>query len=357
MAWSQLFSAENLIRIFTLIGIYVILCVGLNLILGFTGLFSLGHVAFLAVGAYASASFVLYMHRAFPVLPGWLLFVDSIPVAAAAGLAAGLLIGVPCVRLRGDYLAIATLAFAEIVRLVAENIPCIGGSRGLPHGVAGLKWPDSVFYREYVMEHRVAVLVTVYAFVVLTILLVRNLMRSSHGRALAAIREDETAAALTGIHVTRYKVFAFGLSSALAGIGGALYVIHSPYFSPKSFNFELNIFMLLVVVLGGMGSLSGTVVAACVLTMARDFLKDNLADLMAGNTTFVFGRTMADWGAAVKEWWLVFYALLLILLMIFRPQGLFGKREIADTLLYRWFTGRLRGKKPERRPPSGRGGA
>jgi len=334
MEWLELLSWANIIRVFTWIGIYIILCAGLNLVLGFTGLFSLGHVGFLAVGAYSAACFTLYLFRAFPSVPGWLLFAGSIPTGAAGGLLAALAIGVPCLRLRGDYLAIATLAFAEIVQALAENIPAIGHSRGLPDGVAGLRWPESVIY-QYSMTQRVIMLIVIYAFVVVTLVVIRNVLASSHGRALVAIRDDETAAALTGINITRYKTMSFALAGAFAGIAGALFAVVLGFFSPKSFGFELNIFMLLVVVLGGMGSLSGTVVAAVVLTVARDFLRNNLSTLLAGNTAKLFGRTLESWGTAVQEWWLVLYALLLITLMIFRPQGIFGKREIADTVLFR----------------------
>lgn len=284
-------------RILILCGINVILAVSLNLINGFTGQFSIGHAGFMAIGAYGSAMFSLHVGQ------GWVsaLVARGVPHEMAAGAAlsaalvlggllaalAGYLVGLPSLRLRGDYLAIVTLGFGEIIRVLIVNIDAVGGPRGLP-GIPG--WAD---------------LFWVGLGVVVVIVLSRRLALSTHGRALFAIRDDEVAAEAMGVNTTAYKVLAFVLGAFFAGVAGGLFAHFLSYLNPKSFTFLKSIEVIAMVVLGGLGSVSGAVLAAILLTVLPEALRP------------------------VREYRMVIYSLMLIILMITRPQGLLGSREIS----------------------------
>src|SRR5499426_1559781 len=286
-----------LLQIVMLCGINVILAVSLNLINGFTGQFSIGHAGFMAIGAYGSAMFSLYVGR------GWAqaLLDRGVPLALASAPAllvalliggllaaiAGYLVGLPSLRLRGDYLAIVTLGFGEIIRVLILNVDAVGGARGLP-GIPG--WANFFW---------------VGAGVLSVILLARHLATSTHGRALFAIRDDEVAAEALGVDTTRYKVLAFVIGAFFAGVAGGLFAHYLSYLNPNSFTFLKSIEVIAMVVLGGMGSISGSVMAAIVLTLLPEVLR------------------------SVKELRMVIYSLMLIVLMITRPGGLLGNREIS----------------------------
>ncbi|MGM9926782.1 MAG: branched-chain amino acid ABC transporter permease [Bacillus sp. (in: firmicutes)] len=270
----------NIFHINTLmfIGINIILATSLHLIIGITGQFSIGHAGFLAIGAYASA--ILTMKLAMP-------FSLALIVGGIAAALAGLLIGIPSLRLKGDYLAIATLGFGEIVRIFLLNIDYVGGASGMQ--VSHLTtWP------------------WVFASVVLTILVIRNFTASTHGRACIAVREDETAADSMGINTTYYKVAAFAIGAFFAGIAGALYAHNFYIIQPSNFGFLKSFDILIFVVLGGLGSLSGSVLAAILLTLVTTFLQE------------------------YPETRMIIYSLVLIVMMIFRPQGLMGTKEITS---------------------------
>jgi branched-chain amino acid transport system permease protein len=284
------------LRIVMLCGINIILAVSLNLVNGFTGQFSIGHAGFMAIGAYASA--VLTM-RAFPgaiaamagagipptIAHGAALFVSTILGGLLAAVA-GLAVGLPSLRLRGDYLAIVTLGFGEIIRVVILNVDAIGGARGL----SGVPAYTNFFW---------------VAFWVVTVVAVSyNLLHSTHGRAMLAIREDEIAAEALGVPTTKYKVTAFVVSAFFAGVAGALYAHYDSYLNPSSFTFLRSIEIIAMIVLGGMGSVSGAIMAAIVLTVLPEALR------------------------GVKEYRMVIYAVLLIVLMITRPSGIMGTREL-----------------------------
>ena len=285
------------LRVVMLCGINVILAVSLNLVNGFTGQFSIGHAGFMAIGAYASA--VLTM-RAFPgaiaalagagvpptVAHGAALLVAAVLGGLLAALA-GLAVGMPSLRLRGDYLAIVTLGFGEIIRVVILNVDAIGGARGLS-GVPGY----TNFF--WVALGVVAVVGVSY-----------NLLHSTHGRAMLAIREDEIAAEALGVPTTKYKVTAFVVSAFFAGVAGALYAHYDSYLNPSSFTFLRSIEIIAMIVLGGMGSVSGAILAAIALTVLPEALRP------------------------VKEYRMVIYAALLIVLMITRPSGILGTRELS----------------------------
>ena len=294
-------------RILVLCCLNVILALSLNLVNGITGQFSIGHAGFMAVGAYVSAAFTVY---AAPRLFGVTAATGSLAAAGpfivalilgglAAGLA-GLLVGLPSMRLRGDYLAIVTLGFGEIIRVAILNIDAVGGARGF----AGIPQRTDLAWAA--------------AVAVLTFVVIRNLVRSYHGRALLAIREDEIAAEALGVPTTRYKVSAFVVAAFFAGVSGGLFS-HYTYLHTNSFTFMKSIEVIVMVVLGGMGSLIGSVLGAFLLTALPEMLRFASAER------------------------LIIYSLLLIVLMIARPQGILGNREIAWSALF----ARFRRKRPE----------
>ena len=301
-------------RILMLIGINVILAVSLNLINGFTGQFSIGHAGFMAVGAYTSAYFTVYYTQAWErSLAGsigegaahTIIFLFVILMGALAAAIAGLIVGIPSLRLRGDYLAIVTLGFAEIIRIVILNIDAVGGA-------TGFTVPGSVNF------------LWVGGIAVLTTLIVRNIVRSDIGRALVSIREDELASEAMGINTTRYKVLAFVISSAFAGVAGVLFAHFNNFLSTNSFQFILSFEIIIMIVLGGMGSITGAILGAIVITIMPEALR---------KLPEIGGYNLADLR-------LVIYAALLILIMLFRPQGVLGQREFG----LNWL------RRPQRRP-------
>jgi branched-chain amino acid transport system permease protein len=274
------------------VGVNVVLAVSLNVVNGFTGQFSLGHAGFMAVGAYTAAKVTLAMHGqalGFPPAVGdHLVFAVALACGMAASALAGLVVGMPSLRLRGDYLAIVTLGFGEIIRSIIVNSRFLGqatGLQGLPR-FTNVTW--------------------VGVSVIATIVMARRLAVSTQGRALFAIREDEVAAEAMGVDTTGYKVRAFVISASYAGLAGGLLVHVLQLATPNSFTFVQSIEAVVMVVLGGLGSITGSVVAACVLSFSRELLRD------------------------FQQFQMVTYAALLIILMLVRPQGIFGTRELWD---------------------------
>jgi branched-chain amino acid transport system permease protein len=273
------------------IGVAIILAVSLNLINGITGQFSLGHAGFMALGAYTGG--VLLKHYQH-LVHGALLPPIFIGVTILGGLvaaAAGLIVGIPTLRLRGDYLAIATLGFGEIITVVLNQIESIGNFE--VGGSAGL--------------HNVPVITNffwVYAWVVICVVVIARLVYSDKGKPFFAVREDEIAAAAMGIDTTYYKVTAFVIGAFFAGVAGVLAATLSGNIDPGNFNFIKSIEIVVMVVLGGSGSITGSVLAAILLTYLPEQLR------------------------AFEDWRLVIYALILIGMMLVRPEGLLGNREI-----------------------------
>jgi branched-chain amino acid transport system permease protein len=292
-------------RIIILAGINVILAVSLNLITGFTGQFSIGHAGFMAVGAYTSAYLTVYhaqvWERALAGMVGLsvahaLIFVLAIVIGGLVAAVAGLLVGIPSLRLRGDYLAIVTLGFAEIIRIVILNIDKVGGATGFSvPGYTNFLW--------------------VGIFAVLTVIIVYNIVHSDVGRALVSIREDELAAEAMGINTTRYKVLSFVISSALAGVAGVLFGHYTQFLSTNDFQFIRSFEIIIMVVLGGMGSLTGAVFGAIVITLLPELLRKMPGDF--------------------SQYRLVVYSALLIIIMLTRPQGILGTREFGLSWLKR----------------------
>lgn len=286
------------LQILVLIGINAIMAVSLNLINGVTGQFSIGHAGFMAVGAYAAAAMTFYgdpwiVQRFGGIAPVPVLetvwFVVALLCGGLAAAGAGWLVGLPSLRLRGDYLAIATLGFGEIIRVVILNLDVVGGARGFP----GIAERADFFW--------------VYLILVLATWLLRNLVRSPKGLAFVAIREDEIAAASVGISTTRYKVTAFVVGAFFAGIGGGLFAHFMTYLHTNTFSFLKSIEYVAMVVLGGMGSFTGAILAAVLLTALPEFLR------------------------AASEYRMILYALLLIVMMLVRREGLLGRREFSWT--------------------------
>lgn len=277
-----------------LIGINIILALGLNLITGFTGQFSLGHAAFMGIGAYSSA--VLTVKFNMP-------FIIAILVSGLTALLAGVLIGIPTLRLKGDYLAIATLGFGEIVRILALNTDYIGGAIG---------FNDIPQYTNWTW---------IYIATISTILLVNRFVNSYHGRACIAIREDEIAAESMGINTTYYKVMVFAIGAFFAGVAGSLYANYFYYIKPDSFGFMKSIDILVIVVFGGMGSVAGSVVGAVSLSVISLFLQ------------------------SIPEIRMIVYAIILFIIMVFRPTGLMGDSDFKFLQKGGEFIDSLRSKK------------
>ncbi len=293
-------------RVMVLMGINIILAVSLNIINGHAGQFSLGHAGFMAVGAYFSAFLtVFYFSPIVDKIPegsgqlaaqnGFLLL--SVLLGGGLAAIAGFLVGQPSLRLRGDYLAIVTLGFGEIIRVVILNIDKIGGARGLS-GIP--KWAGFFW---------------VYLFAFITVLISWRLVKSSVGRAFLAVREDEIAAEAMGVDTTKYKVKAFVIGSFLAGVAGGLFAHFMMYLNPTMFMFLKSFEVVAMVVLGGLGSISGSIVAAIILT----FLPEGL-------------RLVKDYMPGGKDPRMVIYSLMLITLMLTRPQGILGRRELWEVL-------------------------
>lgn len=277
---------EYTAQILTFGAINVIIALSLNLISGFTGQLALGHAGFMAIGAYSTAALVMQLQT--PIIVA--ILVGGIITAIF-----GFVIGFPTLRLKGDYLAIVTLGFGEIIRVLMINAEKITG------GAAGLKGIPS-FSKDYALNPTVS-FIWVFLFLIGIIILMNNLIKSSHGRAIISIREDEIASNAMGVNVFYMKMFSFTLSAFIAGIGGGLYALFFGYLNPTMFNFLKSCDFLVIVVLGGMGSILGTVVTGFILTYLQEFLR------------------------FFQDYRLVIYPLILITIMLFKPNGLIGLIE------------------------------
>jgi len=288
-----------IVHIVNLSLIYVILAVSLNLINGITGQFSLGHMGFAAVGAYVSGTVTSIVFKLQPDSTiGYAVFIAAIVLGGLAAAVVGFLIGFPSLRLKGDYLAIVTLGFGEIIRTILNNIPFVGGPRGLL-GIPKFS------------NFGVILVATLLALIV-----IRNLIESSPGRAMLAIRENELAAELVGVDTTKYKVLAFMVGAFFAGVAGGLLAHLLQIAHPTQFGFMGSVLVLIMVYAGGVGSLTGSVIGAFALTFLSEGLR-LVIDVVAETTKLPIGG----------EWRMVVYAVLLIVIMLYRTEGLMGTRE------------------------------
>ena len=282
--------------ILTMVCINVILAVSLNLATGFLGQLVLGHAGFMSVGAYSAALFTMYSG-----LPTVVSFPLALLVGGIVAAAFGVIISVPALRLKGDYLAILTLGFGEIIRVLILAMPYPGGAAGL----SGIPLLTTFTY--------------VFIIAIITVAVIFAFIHSRHGRAVIAIREDEIAAEAAGIHTTYYKLLAFVLAAFFAGIAGGLYAHHIGVLDPSKFDFNYSVEILIMVVLGGMGSITGSIVAAIVLTLLPELLR------------------------GFSEYRMLIYSVILICVMLFKPSGLLGQHELSLTKILNKF----RGKKAE----------
>lgn len=415
--------ASNLLLI---IAINVLLATSLTVVNGFTGQFSIGHGAFMGVGAYVTGSIVYYasllifkdvqphggalsesLNIAYfkPLLEqalitkGDLIFLVSIVAAALGAAGAGYVVGLPSLRLKGDYLAIVTLGFGEIMRVLLQATPQQVSFRKAAEaadtplyelvfklgGAQGLKFVPtytSLFWA--------------FFFLSLCMVAMYRLKTSSSGRAFLSIREDEVAAQAMGVHVTKYKIRAFVLSSAFAGVAGALYAGQTGTLVPQDFGFQRSFEVLIMVVLGGLGSLSGAAIAAAILTLLPEVLRDPagivgvwywvlgaaLVLMGAGGALLVVAKkqerarhlprwligvgafllaglgvcALASWQSIdLGKYRLIFYALALIIMLILRPQGLLGVSEVWERGLWREAFGKLAGTRRGKAKAAGGG--
>ncbi len=277
-------------------GVNIIMAVSLNLVNGINGQFSMGHAGFMAVGAYASALITTSVFEANPEINHYAqvgIFLGSLMVGGIFAATIGYLVGLPSLRLRGDYLAIVTLGFGEIIRVVLLNMNIVGGARGMP-GIPQMSTFGWVF-----------------TFVILTVFCISRIINSARGRVFLSIREDEIASEAMGVNTTQGKVQAFAIGAFFAGIAGGLYAHYLQFLVPQTFDFNRSFEIIIMVVLGGMGSISGSIVAAVFLTGIREALRP------------LQEYTQVDFR-------MVIYSLVLIILMLTKPNGLFGRREITD---------------------------
>ncbi len=277
---------DYIILILIYVGINIILAVSLNLVNGYMGEFSVGHAGFMAVGAYISA--ILTTQVIPESLAPWLFPLVVIAGGIGAALAGGL-VALPSFKTRGDYLAIVTLAFLMIVKSLIENIEVIGGPRGIP-GIT-----------------RLTTLPWTYVWVVISVWVIRNLVYSNFGRGILSIREDEIACDLMSVNTRQVKVTAFIVSSFFAGVAGALFAHVLQFISPRVFDILKSTDILIMVYLGGIGSIAGSILGASIMTILLEVLRP------------------------LGMWRMVLMPLVLVLLMIFRPRGIMGLRE------FRWF--------------------
>lgn len=278
------------------IGINITLAVSLNLINGYTGQFSLGHAGFMAVGAYTSAAVSLFAgpHILPPQANTFVIaafFCAALVIGGLVAALTGWLVGMPSLRLKGDYLAIVTLGFGEIIRVIFRNIDVLGGALGL-NGIP----PYTNFF-------------WVYGVAVVCIFVVVSMVHSTYGRGFIAVRDDEVAAEAMGLNTTRYKIVAFVVGAFFAGLAGGLYGHYTLSIDPKGFDFNRSIEIVVMVILGGMGNTIGVVAAAVLLTL------------------------LPEWLRGLDQYRMVFYSLLLIVLMLTRPEGLFGWKRRAKPAL------------------------
>ncbi|MDR1072567.1 MAG: branched-chain amino acid ABC transporter permease [Treponema sp.] len=271
-------------QIITLAGVNAILAVSVNTITGVTGQLSIGQAGFMAIGSYATIVFTIDMHIPLPV---------SIIMASFVAAFFGFLIGFPTLKLTGDYLAIVTLGFGEIIRVILINIKIVsGGANGRRFTTILAVYPALSF-------------LIVTAALVAVIILLQNFLRSTYGRAILAVREDEIAANSNGVSVFRYKMIGFVIASFIAGLGGGLYVAIIGFVRPDVASFNKSIDYLIFVVLGGMGSMTGAILASYILTYLQEFLR------------------------FLRDYRLILYPLILIAVMLYRPQGLLGMKEFS----------------------------
>lgn len=366
--WATGSGSELLVRLTFLTALYITLSVSLNLINGITGQFSIGHAAFYMVGAYVSGSLTNTLLKG-ASMPDPLKMLILMIAGAAGSAVAGIIVGLPSLRLRGDYLAIVTLGFGEILRIIAQNTEAIGGSYGMN------------------VKEKFKLVWMVWLLAILCIAVCRNLLKTAHGLPFLSVREDEIASSAMGVHVTKVKVIAFVIGSAFAGAAGAMYANFDGFVSPTTFPMELSFTILTMVVLGGTGSITGSAFAGAVLYLLPEKLRDlppvsgasllasviavvaavyaikRITDHFHGEKLHKAGlyvasivglvvveivlamifknvKPLADASFEASKLRMVMFAGTLIILMLIRPQGILAHHEFSWSLFKRGDKGK-----------------
>ncbi|MBW2304124.1 MAG: branched-chain amino acid ABC transporter permease [Deltaproteobacteria bacterium] len=292
----QVIHSHYVLRVIIYIGLYIVLALGLNVVMGFTGLLNIGHAAFYATGAYTTAILTTYHGFSF-----WL----TVPIGMVVGIIFGAAIGFPTLRLRDDYLAMVTLGFGQIVYIVANN--WMGLTRG-PRGIPGIPPPVIGFGRwHHVIDGYRDYYYLILFFVFLTIYSCIRVRDSRVGLAWMAIREDEDVAAVMGIHLGYYKTLAFAFSAALGAFAGSFFSVFQTFVSPNSFTILESVIIITIPILGGLGSIPGTVLGAIIMIGAPEIFR------------------------AASEYRMVAVGAFMVLMMVFRPEGIFGKKLYQQT--------------------------
>lgn len=292
LAMPYIINSSYIMRIVIMIGVYSILSLSLGLVTGYAGQVSLGHAAFYAIGAYVSALLSISYG---------LNFFITAPIAAIAAAVGGLLLGLPTMRLSGTYLAITTLGFCEVVRMVLLNWESVTNG---PLGISRIPRPN-LFGIELTIANN-GIYYLMLAFLLLTTGTIVAIVKSKVGRALKAIREDEMAAAMMGINVTAYKIFAFVVSAFFSGLAGAFYAHMIRFIDPNTFTFDTSIAILSIVILGGMGTIGGMFLGSALLISFPEVLR------------------------FLQEYRFVVYGAVLVIMMRFRPQGILGGQRNTE---------------------------
>ena len=283
-------------RVIIYIGLYIVLALGLNVVMGYTGLLNIGHAAFYAVGAYTTAILMVKYGMSF-----WL----TIPVGMCFGIMFGILLGFPTLRVRDDYLAIVTLGFGQIVYIVANN--WMGLTRG-PRGIPGIPAPRIGFFDwQFVIDSYPAYYYLILLFVFITIYVCVRIIDSRVGLAWMAIREDEDVAAVMGINLVYYKTLALGFSAALGALAGSFFAVFQSFVSPNSFTILESVIIITIPILGGLGSIPGTIIGAIIMIGGPELFR------------------------SANEYRMVIMGAFMVVMMIVRPEGLFGKKLYQQT--------------------------
>ncbi|MDO8964604.1 MAG: ABC transporter ATP-binding protein [Coriobacteriia bacterium] len=334
------------VRILAVIGIYVMLALGLNIVVGYAGLLDLGYVAFYAMGAYAAVVvgdlFVKFVAAnatgdmaTFWTASTWIMM---LPVAAIVAAMTGIALGTPVLRLRGDYLAIVTLGFGEIIRILATNdfLGLTNGAKGLPRvgqsipNPIGLTWmQDNLRFNIDAINFKFMFSVNLYWYYavvllcILTIFIVRRLDNSRLGRSWVAMREDEVAASSVGVNIMTAKLWAFSLGAVWGGLAGVVFANSQGFVSPESFTFMESVFIVSMVVLGGMGSIPGVIVGACLIAGIPELIRGLAQSPMFSSVI------PAETASAIANYRYLVFGLLMVIMMAFRPQGIIPSQRRA----------------------------
>lgn len=336
----------DVVRTLAVIGLYSILALGLNIVAGWAGLLDFGAIAFYAVGAYTAMWVgIPFAKWGGELFGGWAYYV-ALPVGGLTAALVGIMLGVPVLRLRGDYLAIVTLGFGEIVRILLNNdfLGASNGAGGLPDTgqrllpPAGYEWlRDNVFFSigsdfNFMFTKNVYWYLVIATLVLVAIFVVRRQDNSRLGRAWAALREDDVAASAMGVNLTKAKLYAFSMGAIWGGVAGVTFGFYQEFVSPDSFSFMESVFVLSIVVIGGMGSIPGVLVGAFVIQGIPEFIRIVTASGMLEG----FGITLSGEAvSAISSYRYVVLGILMVVMMAVKPQGLIPSKRIAREVAIR----------------------